>query len=75
MYGATWKSLPLTNMGPTPKEYGCTPAEFCENQSSIPNEFLNFYLTPKEILNFYNIPLKNSMVPQQVGEGSGWVQV
>ena len=57
MYGATWKSLPLTNMGPTPKEYGCTPAEFCENQSSIPNEFLNFYLTPKEILNFYNLPL------------------
>ena len=45
-------------MGPTPKEYGCTPTEFCENQSSTPNEFLNFYLTPKEILNFYNLPLK-----------------
>ena len=62
MYGATWKSSPLTNMGPTLKEYGCTPTEFCENQSSIPNEFLNFSPYPEEF-----------HVPQQGGDG--WVQV
>ena len=33
-------------MGPNPEEYGCTPEEFCENQSSTPKEFQIFLLYP-----------------------------
>lgn len=33
-------------MGPNPEEYGCTPEEFRENQSSTPKEFQIFLLYP-----------------------------
>lgn len=33
-------------MGPNPEEYGCTPEEFCENQSSTPKEFQIFLILP-----------------------------
>ena len=43
---------------------------FVKIKAPSPMNSIIFYSTPKEILNFYNLPLKNSMVPQQ-----GWGEV
>ena len=72
-WGLTFSSYPLRlakiaftpEYGLTPKEYGFTPEEVCENKASPPKNSIFFYSTPKEILSFYNLSLENSMVPQK----------
>ena len=54
--------LPVKNMGLPLKN-------FVKIKASPPKNSISFYPTPKEILNFYNLPLENSMVPQQKGFG------
>ena len=50
--------VPLNNMG--------VPLQnFVKIKAPSPMNSIIFYSTLEEILSFYNLPLKNSMVPQQ----------